>query len=485
MVNIPGEDAYNVRVGAGVLDALGPSMRGVPTLADARQVLVITDANVGPLYLARAKASLAQAGYRVSDICVPAGEEAKSLTVLGEVLEAMAALALERDCVVVALGGGCVGDLAGFAAATYMRGVQVVQVPTTLLSMVDSSVGGKTGVNLSAGKNLVGAFKQPAFVCADTEVLATLPAREWACGCGEVAKTALIDGDEFFFWLSDQASAVVDRQPDAVSEAIARCVVFKADVVAQDKTESRGVRECLNYGHTLAHAIEKISGYGTYSHGHAVAEGMRFAVSSHHFTFVERAFLDVAQQVGSGRFDLVLNETQTQQIIDDVARCDSDLGVMYLSRANEGAVGRVLDRNKLEFYELFEAVPHVFLRFGHPLAGRESVSLEDLYPYPQLSFVQGAYESSAFSEEPLWAPSAKTVKVSDRGFATSFMLHSDAYTVTSGVYPEFLQRGAITAVPIRSGERMHIGYVMPRGLTLDAIGEAFVAAMKLYAKVEG
>ena len=146
VVNIPGEDAYNVRVGAGVLDALGSSMRGVPVLADARQVLVITDANVGPLYLARAKASLAQAGYRVSDICVPAGEEAKSLTVLGEVLEAMAALALERDCVVVALGGGCVGDLAGFAAATYMRGVQVVQVPTTLLSMVDSSVGGKTVV---------------------------------------------------------------------------------------------------------------------------------------------------------------------------------------------------------------------------------------------------------------------------------------------------------------------------------------------------
>ena len=277
MVNIPGEDAYSVRIGAGVLDALGASMRGVPAIADAQQVLVITDVNVGPLYLAWVKASLVQAGYRVSDICVPAGEEAKSLTVLGEVLEAMAALALERDCVVVALGGGCVGDLAGFAAATYMRGVQVVQVPTTLLSMVDSSVGGKTGVNLSAGKNLVGAFKQPAFVCADTEVLATLPPREWACGCGEVAKTALIDGDEFFFWLSDQASAVVDRQPDAVSEAIARCVVFKADVVAQDKTESRGVRECLNYGHTLGHAVEALAGYGTYSHGAAVAEGMRFA----------------------------------------------------------------------------------------------------------------------------------------------------------------------------------------------------------------
>ena len=213
-------------------------------------------------------------------------------------------------------------------------------------------------------------------------------------------------------------------------------------------------------------------------------EGVRFAVSAHHFTFVERAFLDVLQQIDASRFDLVLNEAQTQQIIEDVANCNSDLGVLYLSRSNEGAVGRVLERNKLQFVELFEAVPHIFVRCGHPLAPRESVSLEDLYPYPQLSFVQGAYESSAFSEEPLWAPAAKTVKVSDRGFATSFMLHSDAYTITSGVYPEFLQRGAITSVPIRSGERMHIGYVLPRGLNLEPLGEAFVAAMKLYAGVK-
>ena len=210
-------------------------------------------------------------------------------------------------------------------------------------------------------------------------------------------------------------------------------------------------------------------------------EGIRFAVSSHHFTFVERAFLDVMQQVDAGRYDLMLNETQTQQIIEDVANCESDMGVMYLSRSNEGAVGRLLERNKLEFFELFEAVPHVFVRCGHPLALCESVSLEDLLPYPQLSFVQGSYESAAFSEEPLWAPSAKTVKVSDRGFATSFMLHSDAYTITSGIYPEFLQRGAITAVPIRSGERMHIGYVLPRGLGLSPLGELFVVAMKVYA----
>lgn len=214
------------------------------------------------------------------------------------------------------------------------------------------------------------------------------------------------------------------------------------------------------------------------------SEGVRFAVSSHHFTFAERAFLDVMQQIDASRFDLMLNETQTQQIIEDVANCESDLGVLYLSRSNEGAVGRVLERNKLEFFELFEAVPHIFVRCGHPLALRESVSLADLLPYPQLSFVQGSYESAAFSEEPLWAPSAKTVKVSDRGFATSFMLHSDAYTITSGVYPEFLQRGAITAVPVRSGERMHIGYVLPRGLSLNPLGEAFVEAMKVYAHIE-
>ena len=238
---------------------------------------MISDDAVFALYGAAAEKDLTDAGFQVDHFLFPHGEQQKTLSTYGQVLNFLCDRRFTRSDFLVALGGGVVGDLAGFAAATYQRGVPYIQVPTTLLSMVDSSVGGKTGVNLTAGKNLVGAFKQPAFVCADTDVLATLPPREWACGCGEVAKSALIDGDEFFFWLSDQVSAVVDRQPDAVSEAIARCVVFKADVVAQDKTESRGVRECLNYGHTLAHAIEKLSGYGTYSHGHAVAEGMRFA----------------------------------------------------------------------------------------------------------------------------------------------------------------------------------------------------------------
>lgn len=277
IVNIPGEEAYDVRIGTGVLDALGARMRGVPSLEQAERVLVVTDENVAPLYRDRARESLAAAGFRVPDIVVPAGEDTKSVEVAGEIWEAMAHLSLGRDCAVVALGGGVVGDLAGFAASTYMRGVTLVQVPTTLLSMVDSSVGGKTAVNLSSGKNLVGTFWQPAYVCADTAVLATLPEREWACGCAEVAKSAVIDSDDFFFWLLGNADAMAQRDPAVVQQAIARCVVFKADVVSRDKAESCGVRECLNYGHTLAHAIEKLSGYGTFSHGAAVAEGMRFA----------------------------------------------------------------------------------------------------------------------------------------------------------------------------------------------------------------
>lgn len=277
VVNIPGEHPYDVRIGEGVLPTLGDYCKRLPDVASAPQLLVISDSNVAPLYLDEAKRSLEAANFRVADIVVPAGEGSKSVEVAGEIWEAMAQLDITRDCAVVALGGGVVGDIGGFVASTYMRGIPVVQVPTTLLAMVDSSVGGKTGVNLSAGKNLVGTFKQPSYVCASINALETLPHREWTCGCAEIAKSAAISGDDFFFWLYEHATALANRQADVVSEAIARSVVFKADVVAQDKTESKGVRECLNYGHTLAHAVETLSGYGTYSHGAAVAEGMRFA----------------------------------------------------------------------------------------------------------------------------------------------------------------------------------------------------------------
>lgn len=277
IVKLPQERDYAMRIGGGIIAKLGQNLRAIDRFATARDVLVITDSNVAPLYLAQVKASLANAGFKPADITVPAGEDTKAIEVAAEIWSAMAQLSFGRDCVVVALGGGVVGDLAGFVASTYMRGVPVVQVPTTLLAMVDSSVGGKTAVNLPEGKNLVGTFYQPSFVCADTDTLVTLPEREWRCGCAEVAKSAVIDSDDFFFWLLDNAEAMAARDAAVAAEAIERCVVFKAGVVARDKTESAGVRECLNYGHTLGHAIEACAGYGTYSHGAAVAEGMRFA----------------------------------------------------------------------------------------------------------------------------------------------------------------------------------------------------------------
>ena len=167
-------------------------------------------------------------------ITVPQGEASKSFKILETVLRQMLEFNMGRGDLVIAVGGGVVGDLAGLVASTYMRGLPFVQVPTSLLAMVDSSVGGKTGVNLPEGKNLVGTFKQPAYVCASTAVLATLDDREWACGCAEIAKASVIDSDEFFFWMMDHAAALETRDPVVVTEAIARSVVFKANIVAED-----------------------------------------------------------------------------------------------------------------------------------------------------------------------------------------------------------------------------------------------------------
>ncbi len=282
VVNIPDEKAYDVRVGSGIIENLGSRLREIEAVANSPQLLVISDDQVAPLYLDQVKSSLKKARYQVSDIVIPAGESSKSLELAGEIWEAMAGLGIGRDCGVVALGGGVVGDLAGFVGSTFMRGLPVVQVPTTLLAMVDSSVGGKTGVNLEAGKNLVGTFHQPVYVCADVDTLQTLTDREWRCGLAEIAKASVIDSDDFFFWMLDEQTALSERKVEAVNEAITRSVIFKAGVVAADKTESHGVRECLNYGHTLGHAIEVLAGYGTFSHGQAVAEGMRFAARLAH-----------------------------------------------------------------------------------------------------------------------------------------------------------------------------------------------------------
>jgi len=265
--------SYDVLVGEGLLAASGGLVRGVSAAA---RCALVTDENVHERYGRLVSGSLAEAGFRVTEIVVAPGEQSKTWERAGEVLEAMADARLGREDLVVALGGGVVGDLAGFCAAVYLRGVDYVQLPTTLLAQVDSSVGGKTGVDLRAGKNLAGAFKQPLIVVADIESLGSLPEAEWQSGLAEVAKAAMLSGQQQVERMTRNAAKLAAREPDVVRQAVLAAVAHKIEVVSADERET-GLRESLNYGHTLGHAIERVAGYGSVPHGVAVAEGMRFA----------------------------------------------------------------------------------------------------------------------------------------------------------------------------------------------------------------
>ena len=263
VIHIPTARAYDVHIGTDILPLLGPQ------LADRHKrctVAVISDDTVFPLYGEAVRSSLESAGFRVVSFVIPHGEEHKNLATYGEVLEFLAREHLTRSDLLCALGGGLVGDLTGFAAATYLRGLAYVQVPTTLLSAVDSSVGGKTAVDLSIGKNLVGAFWQPMLVWCDLKTLDTLPEEVFRDGCAEVIKYGLLGDEAFFRQLGEvpirgQLEAVVDR-----------CVEMKRDIVVRDERDT-GERQKLNLGHTFGHAIEAASGYRL-SHGHCVARGM-------------------------------------------------------------------------------------------------------------------------------------------------------------------------------------------------------------------
>ena len=268
-VNISlGERSYPIWIGAGVLERLPAALQGL-------RGLVVTDAHVVECHGDKVMGLL---GPNWGKIVLPPGESSKSASRWADLLEQIAAAKLDRQGVLVALGGGVVGDLVGFAAASYMRGIRFVQIPTSLLAMVDSSVGGKTGINLAAGKNLVGAFHQPIGVFADTDVLATLPPREFAAGMAEVIKYGVALGADFFGWLEQNAAAIQAREPAALERMVTRCCELKADVVSKDEHEG-GLRAVLNFGHTLGHAIEKVAGFGTVLHGEAVALGMPFALA--------------------------------------------------------------------------------------------------------------------------------------------------------------------------------------------------------------
>ena len=264
-----GARAYAVCVGAGLLTATD-----LAALAPGRHVLIVTDSHVAALYLPLVQSALSQKSVRV--YVLPPGEQEKNLARFAEVMDALAALGASRDLTVFALGGGVVGDLAGFAAACWMRGVRLVQLPTTLLAMVDSSVGGKTAVDLPTGKNLVGAFHQPSAVIADTTTLATLPDRELHAGLAEVVKYGAIIDAEFFSWLEAHAESLLARDPASLEYAIAQSCRHKAGIVMRDETE-QAERMLLNFGHTFGHAIETEQGYGGLLHGEAVAVGMLLA----------------------------------------------------------------------------------------------------------------------------------------------------------------------------------------------------------------
>jgi len=265
-----GRATYPIDIGPGLLGDAALLARRVP----GADLLVLSNETVAPLYLARLRAALAD--RRVGECVLPDGERYKTLATASRVFDALVEQRFNRDATLVALGGGVVGDVGGFAAACYQRGIACVQMPTTLLAQVDSSVGGKTGVNHPGGKNLIGAFHQPVAVIADTDSLASLPDRELRAGLAEVVKYGCIADEALFGWLEKAMPGLRAREQATLGRAIARCCEIKASVVARDERES-GLRAILNFGHTFGHAIEAATGYERYLHGEAVAIGMRIA----------------------------------------------------------------------------------------------------------------------------------------------------------------------------------------------------------------
>ncbi|GIL79388.1 hypothetical protein Vretimale_16554 [Volvox reticuliferus] len=286
-----GDRSYPIYIGAGLLEQ-GELLRKHIT---GKRVLIVTNETVGPIYLERCRKALLDGGQlQVDDVILPDGEKYKSIDVLEKVWNKALECRMDRGTTFLALGGGVVGDMTGFAAACYQRGVHFVQVPTTVMAQVDSSVGGKTGVNHPLGKNMIGAFYQPRVVLVDTDTLATLPDRELASGISEIIKYGLIRDAPFFEWLEASMERLLARDPEAIAYAVERSCINKAEVVAADERESsEGIRATLNLGHTFGHAIETGTGYGVWLHGEAVAAGMVMAADlSYRLGWINKALYD-------------------------------------------------------------------------------------------------------------------------------------------------------------------------------------------------
>jgi 3-dehydroquinate synthase len=265
-----GDRSYHICIGARILDEIGKKISG---LNFSPKLAIVSNPTVFDLYGKRVMSSLTSEGFEVFKIIIPDGEQYKNLDQAYFILTELLKLKFDRSSAIVALGGGVIGDIACFAASIYMRGIACIQVPTTLLSQVDSSVGGKTGVNHELGKNMIGTFYQPSLVWIDTDVLKTLPRREVLAGIAEVIKYGVIRDRELFFYLSEHKDEILDLSHDRLSHIIKRSCQIKAEIVSEDERES-GVRAILNFGHTIGHAVETLTGYVRYLHGEAVAAGM-------------------------------------------------------------------------------------------------------------------------------------------------------------------------------------------------------------------
>lgn len=318
-----GDRSYPITIGQALLSDSQTLSRHIT----GKRVAVVTNTTVGPLYLDKLVNLLTEAGKQVTPIVLPDGEEEKNWASLMRVFDVLLQEKCDRKTTLIALGGGVIGDLTGFAAATYMRGVPFIQVPTTLLAQVDSSVGGKTGINHPLGKNMIGAFYQPQAVIADTETLNTLPARELSAGLAEVIKHGAIIDAPFFDWIEANMSKLVSRDASALAYAIQRSCEIKADVVRQDEREG-GLRAILNFGHTFGHAIEAGLGYGEWLHGEAVGCGMVMAADlSHRLGFIDATTKD--------RMVAVVKAAGLPVVAPDLG-ADRWIELMQVDKKNEG-----------------------------------------------------------------------------------------------------------------------------------------------------
>lgn len=351
-----GEQSYDIVIGYDIAQEI---VNFVKRAGYSQKALLITDTNVGPLYGQQVQALLAEAGLQAEVFQIPAGESSKNLTVANEVFTRAIELGLDRKSPVFALGGGVVGDLAGFVAATYMRGVPFVQLPTSLLAQVDSSVGGKVAVNHELGKNLIGAFYQPQAVFMELNYMKTLPQREIYTGLGEIIKYGIIYDEAFFQFLEENKAQVLALEPEALVHIIARSCEIKAAVVSQDEKEA-GLRRILNFGHTIAHAIEKETGYVRYNHGEAVATGMIGAayISRQLGLIGDEAFARVKNLVAAYKLPLQAHGVTVEAMYGDIFHDKKTVGGKVTWVLME-SIGRVICRNDVPETTVKEAMAAV------------------------------------------------------------------------------------------------------------------------------